>query len=75
MRISEEDFNKGIGGGSSDEKRERILGVLDKKLGIDGDGIREESGVKWYWATVTKLCEEGKVERKKIGKKYFYRII
>jgi hypothetical protein len=74
-KISEESWEKGISLGNG-EKEGKILEVLGKigKMGIDVEGVREESGIKWVWGSLVKLNVEGKVEVKKIGKKNYYRI-
>ena len=76
MRISEKEFENGVGGFGDEEKRKKIVVVLGKvgKGGIDGKEVSKESGIKWVWSSLVKLVENGEVERKKIGKKYYYRL-
>jgi len=74
VRINEEEWEEGVSGG---DEEKRILEVLEDvgKGGIDMKGISEESGIKWVWSRVSKLVESGKIERKKFGKKYNYRLV
>jgi len=74
--ISEDEWDEGIATSGS-EKTEKIEETLGKvgKGGIDMSGILKESGLKWAYGAVQKMVDAGIVERKKIGKKYYYRLI
>jgi len=76
MEINEEMWNNGVSvDGDKEEKILEVLEEVDGKGGIDMEGIGEKCGLKWVYGSIKKLFDGGKVERKKIGKKYFYRLV
>ena len=74
--ISEEAWESGVG--AEGDAAEAILAAFGKqkdlKLGMDMDEIKKVTGLKWIFGPVKKLVEAGKLERKKFGKKYGYRL-
>lgn len=60
----------------NEEKRKKIIKVLEglKEYRISMKEISKRSKIKWVYSEVLRLVNENKVERKKKGKKYYYRI-
>lgn len=73
MKISEKEWES-KGSLSGNEKKEKILEVLEKEGICDIEEIRKVGKEKWIWSSLKSLEEEEKIESRKIGKKKFYRI-
>lgn len=74
--ISAEEWAKGKSATGDVEKASAILAVLKEvgKGGASMGAIGRKCGVKWPYSTVLALKKAGTLERKKIGKAYYYRI-
>ena len=74
--ISAEEWAKGKSSVGNVEKASAVLEVLKEvgKGGANMGAIGRSSGLKWPYSTVQALRKSGTLERKKIGKAYFYRI-
>ena len=75
MEISEKEWDSGESIGDREIVIKGILEDIKGKGGIDGDEVRNRSGIKWYWSSLKSLVDNGEVERVKKGKKYYYRIV
>lgn len=75
--ISADDWESGSAPASESEKAAAVLMHLDKTYpgGMNTAGLEEATKVKWLYGTVKALYESGKIERKKIGRGFFYRIV
>ena len=71
--ISEEEWENGKSREGNEEKELEIMKVLKSGERISSKGISERSGIKWVYSSLVNLVKKKKVERKKIGKKYYYR--
>lgn len=74
--ISADDWESGTAPASDSEKQRAVLAELEKNYpgGMNTDGLQEATKINWLYGTVKKLYEAGKLERKKIGRGFFYRI-
>lgn len=75
--ISADDWDSGTAPASESEKADKVLQELEKAHpgGMNTAGLEEATKIKWLYGTVKSLYESGKIERKKIGRGYFYRIV
>lgn len=75
--ISAEEWDSGIAGASTSEKEMAILRVLGEvgRGGMNSAGIEEATKIKWLYGPIKALFAAGAIERKKVGRGYFYRIL
>ena len=74
--ITEEEWEKGTA--STTEVSEKILDSfkeLGPTQGMDMAEVKTRTGLKWIFGPMKKLVEAGKLERKKFGKRYAYRLV
>ena len=74
--ISEEEWEEGTV--STTEVTEKILAAfreLGPTQGMDMNEVKERTKLKWIFGPMKKLVEAGKLERKKFGKRYAYRLV
>lgn len=72
--VSEEEWEGGEVIGGNEERRKKIMKVLEGNKGYSRKRISEKSGIKWVYSEIMKMCKEGILERKKFGKKFMYRV-
>lgn len=73
--IDEEEWEKGAA--SSTEVTEKIMDAfreLGPNKGMDMAEVKKLTGLKWIFGPMKKLVEAGKLERKKFGKRFAYRL-
>jgi hypothetical protein len=74
--ITEEDWEDGVSTGSDvSEKIMDAFRALGTKKGMDMAEVKTTTGLKWIFGHMKKLVEAGKLERKKFGKRYAYRLV
>jgi len=74
--ISADEWDSGRATASNSEKEQAIIKALEKvgRGGMNSSGLGEETGIKWLYGPIRKLFEAGTLERKKVGRGFFYRI-
>lgn len=74
--ISADDWDSGTAPASDSEKQRAVLAELEGCYpgGMNTEGLQEATKINWLYGTVKALYESGKLERKKIGRGFFYRI-
>ena len=74
--ISAEEWDSGSATASDSEKEAAILAELKKvgRGGMNSSGLEEATKIKWLYGPIKKLFERGAIERKKVGRGYFYRL-
>lgn len=75
--ISADEWDSGTAGASDSEKARSILEALGKvgRGGMNTSGLEEATGIKWLYNPIKKLFEAGKIEKKKVGRGNFYRLV
>ena len=75
-KISEKEWENGVGNKGNEKKNLEIMKILKSsgRNGISIKGIINESKIKWVYGELMRILKSEKIERKKIGKKYYYRI-
>ena len=77
--ISAEQWDSGVAPSSSSEKRVAVLAELEKvgRGGMSIAGLEEATGMKWLYGLITNdlFKKEGILERKKVGRGFFYRLV
>jgi len=74
--ISADEWDSGLAGASDSEKEQAILDELKKvgRGGMNSSGLEEATKIKWLYGPIKKLFDKGTIERKKVGRGFFYRI-
>lgn len=72
--ISEEDWDNGTSASGSIEKSSAVISYLGTVHAAKMSAIALGTKLKWPYSTVQALVKAGTLERKKIGKAYFYRL-
>lgn len=73
--IDEEEWESGSA--STSDAAEKILSAfkeLGPNKGMDMAEVKKITGLKWIFGAMKKLVEDGKLERKKFGKRYAFRL-
>lgn len=70
--VSEKEWEKGVGNLGDKEREESIMLVIEGRR-LSMKEISKRSGIKWVYSSVLRLVKLGKLERKKLGKLYYYR--
>jgi len=75
--ISADEWDSGSATASDSEKEMAIIVALEKvsRGGMNSPGLEEATGIKWLYGPIKKLFEAGVIERKKVGRGYFYRLV
>lgn len=74
--INADQWEKGTGGDSDKEAAIlKAFAELNDGEAMDMKEIKAKTGEKWVFGAVKKLLDAGKLERKKFGKKFGYRLV
>lgn len=75
--ISASEWEQGTSPSSDSDKKAAVLAALQKmgKGGVSVFGLEELTHLKWLYGVVKALFEESKIERKKVGRGYYYRAL
>lgn len=75
--ISASEWEQGTSPSSDSDKKAAVLAALEKmgKGGVSVFGLEELTHLKWLYGVVKALYEESKIERKKVGRGYYYRAL
>jgi len=76
--FNEKDWEDGIGG--NEEVRKKIMKVLEvierskEMVAVSVKEMNRRTGLKYCWNELSKMYDEGVVDRKRFGKKWGYRL-
>lgn len=75
--ISADEWDSGSATASDSEKEHAIIAALKGvgRGGMNSSGLEEATKIKWLYGPIKKLFERGTIERKKVGRGYFYRLV
>lgn len=75
--ISAEEWDSGMHTASDGEKQKAIIKVLEGvgRGGMNPASLEEATKIKWLYGPIKKLYEKEVLERKKLGRGYFYRLV
>lgn len=71
--VSEEEWDVGREGIGNEEKRKKIMKIMEGRKGYSMKELSKRSNIKWVYSEIIKMCEENIIEKRKFGKKYMYR--
>lgn len=74
--ISADEWDSGTTSASEGEKEQAVIEALKTvgRGGMNSPGLEEATGIKWLYGPIKKLFQKGVLERKKVGRGFFYRL-